>query len=90
MSDQDKVTLRCLGCGREKRVPRDPTDPSNVAIIQIGCGKCDQADSMALYLDAYGRRLDADGELIASPGWQVALLIVTVVTMGFLIYDLAD
>jgi predicted metal-binding protein len=93
MSGQDKIMLVCTSCGRRKRVPRDPSDPPGLALMQTVCGRCDKSKATAeFYFDAQGNQIDCDGELVSrrSTWLRTVLVAMSVIVIGLVLYHVAN
>jgi hypothetical protein len=92
MSNADKILLECTSCGRKKRVPREPTDPPGLALMQMQCDRCNRGDfAPEFYFDAQGHEINCDGELLPPRLMrpEVAIITISIIAVGLLVYYVA-
>jgi len=87
MSNADKIMLECTSCGRKKRVPREPTDPPSLAMMQTQCNRCTRGDySPELYFDAQGHEINCDGDLLARRLMRPATTITAITVIAVALF----
>ena len=88
MSNADNIMLVCTSCARNKRVPRESTDPPGLALMQTQCNRCSRGNySPELYFDAQGHEINCDGELLPQRLMrpEMVILAMSIVALGLLV-----